>query len=42
MMPDQVQKWLRQQSEDLYAVGFNALVKWWDKCIIVGGGHVEK
>jgi hypothetical protein len=27
MMPDQVQKWLRQQSEDLYAVGFNALVK---------------
>jgi hypothetical protein len=27
MMPDQVQKWLRQQSKDLYSAGFNTLVK---------------
>jgi hypothetical protein len=25
-----------------YAVGFEALVKLWDKCICVGGGYVEK
>jgi hypothetical protein len=42
MMPDQVRKWLRQQSEDFYAVGFDALVKRLDKCIIVGGGYIEK
>jgi hypothetical protein len=24
------------------AVGFDALVKRWDKCINVGGGYVEK
>jgi hypothetical protein len=34
--------WLRQQSKDFYAAGFDALVKRWDKCIIVGGGYVEK
>jgi hypothetical protein len=34
--------WLRQQSKDLCAVGFDALVKRWDKCINVGGGYVEK
>jgi hypothetical protein len=39
MMPDQVRKWLRQQSNDFYAAGFDALVKRWDKCINVG---VEK
>jgi hypothetical protein len=27
MMPDQVRKWLRQQSIDFYAAGFDALVK---------------
>jgi hypothetical protein len=27
---------------DYYAVGFDALVKRWDKCISVGGGYVEK
>jgi hypothetical protein len=27
MMPDQVWKWLRQQSKDFYAAGFEALVK---------------
>jgi hypothetical protein len=42
MMLDKVQKWLRQQSKDFYAVGFIALIKGWDKCISVGGGHVEK
>jgi hypothetical protein len=35
-------KLLRQQSKDFYAVGFDALVKRWDKCINVGGGYVEK
>jgi hypothetical protein len=38
----EAQKWLRQQSKDFYAAGFDALVKRWDKCINVGGGHVEK
>jgi hypothetical protein len=38
MMPNQVRKWLRQQSKGLYAAGFDALVKRWDKCISVGGG----
>jgi thiamine kinase-like enzyme len=27
MMPDQVRKWLRQQSKDFYPAGFDALVK---------------
>jgi hypothetical protein len=36
-----VRKWLRQLSEDFYAVSFDALVKRWDKCISVGGGYVE-
>jgi hypothetical protein len=35
-------KWLRQQSKGFYADGFDALVKRWDKCINVDGGHVEK
>jgi hypothetical protein len=35
-------KWLRQQSKNFYAVGFDGLVKQWDKCINVGGGYVEK
>jgi hypothetical protein len=38
----EVRKWLRQQSEDFYAASFDALVKRWDKCINVGGGHVEE
>jgi hypothetical protein len=38
MMPDQVRKWLRQQTEYFY----DALVKWWDKCINLGGGYPEK
>jgi hypothetical protein len=42
VMPDQARKWLRQQSEDFYAAGFDALVKRWDKCMNVGGRYVEK
>jgi hypothetical protein len=38
----EVLKWLRQQSKDFYAAGFDAVVKGWDMCINVGGGHVEK
>jgi hypothetical protein len=41
MIPDQVWKWLRQQSKDFYAAGFDALIKRWDKCFSVGGGYVE-
>jgi hypothetical protein len=35
-------KWLRQESKDFYAAGFDALVKSCDKCINVGGRYVEK
>jgi hypothetical protein len=38
----EVQKWLRQWSKYFYTVGLNALIKQRDKCINVGGGHVEK
>jgi hypothetical protein len=38
----EARKWLRQQSNKFYAVGFDALVKRWEMCINVGGGHVEK
>jgi hypothetical protein len=38
----EVRKCQRQQSEDFCAVGFDALVKRWDKCISVGGGYTEK
>jgi hypothetical protein len=37
----EVWKWLRRQSKDFYVVGFEALVKQWDKCLNVGGGHVK-
>jgi hypothetical protein len=37
-----VRKWLRRQSKDFCAAGFDSLVKLWDKCISVGGGYVEK
>jgi hypothetical protein len=29
----EVRKWLRQRSKYMYAVGFDALAKQWDKCI---------
>jgi hypothetical protein len=35
-----VQKWLGQQSKGFHAVGFDALVKWWDMCISVSGGYI--
>jgi hypothetical protein len=38
----EVQKWLREQSNDFYAAGFDVLLKRWDKCINFGGGYVEK
>jgi hypothetical protein len=38
----EVRRWLRQQSKDFYAAGFDSLVKRRDKCINVGGGYVEK
>jgi hypothetical protein len=34
----EVWKWLRQQSNDFYAAGFDALVKRYVKCSNVGGG----
>jgi histone-lysine N-methyltransferase SETMAR len=36
----EARKWLRQQSEDFYAAGFDALVKRWAKCINVDGEYV--
>jgi hypothetical protein len=38
----EVRKWLKHQPNDFYAVGFDELMKRWDKCINVGGGYVEK
>jgi hypothetical protein len=38
----EVRNWLRQQSKDFCAAGFDALVDRWDKCIDVGKGYVEK
>jgi hypothetical protein len=38
----EVWKWLRQQSNNFYAAGFDTLVKRWDKYINVGGEYVEK
>jgi hypothetical protein len=38
----EARKWLRQQSKDFYAAGFDALVKRRHKCVNVGGGYVEK
>jgi hypothetical protein len=38
----EVRMWLKQQSKDFYAAGFDTLVKRWDKCVNVSGGHVEK
>jgi hypothetical protein len=41
MMPDQVRKWLRQQSKDFCVAGFDALVKQWDKYINADGQYDE-
>jgi hypothetical protein len=42
LVETEVWKWLRQQSKDFYAAGFDALIKRWDIYISVGGGYVEK
>jgi hypothetical protein len=46
MMPNQVALLRLQQkqqpSKNSYAVGFDILVKQWDKYINAGGGYVEK
>jgi hypothetical protein len=42
MINDQVRNWLKKQSKDFYATGFEALAKQWNKCINVDGGYVEK
>jgi hypothetical protein len=36
----EVRNWLRQQSKDLCAAGFDVMVKRWDKCSNVDGGYV--
>jgi hypothetical protein len=33
---------MAETTEDFYAAGFDALVKRWDRRIIVGGGYVER
>jgi hypothetical protein len=38
----EVRKWLRQESKDFYAAGFEALVKRRDSCVNVGEGYVLK
>jgi hypothetical protein len=38
----EMQKWLRRQSKEFFAAGFDALVKRWDKCTNVVGGYIEK
>jgi hypothetical protein len=38
----EVRKWFTQQTKDFNAVGFDAMVKRWDKRINVGGGYVTK
>jgi hypothetical protein len=38
----EMRKWLRQQTKDFCAAGFDALLKRWDKFINVCGGYVEK
>jgi hypothetical protein len=34
--------WFRQQPKELYAAGFQGLVKRWDKCLNVQADYVEK
>jgi hypothetical protein len=35
-------KWLRQQSRDFHAAGFDIPIKRWVEGVDVGGGYVEK
>lgn len=41
-MKNDVLQWFRRNNKSFYAEAFQALVKCWDKCIIVAGGYVEK
>jgi hypothetical protein len=34
--------WFQQQPKELYAAGFQGLVKRWDKCLNLCGDYVEK
>jgi hypothetical protein len=38
----EVTAWFRQQPKEFYAVGFQGLVKRWDKCLNVQGDYVEE
>jgi hypothetical protein len=38
----EVTTWFRQQPKEFYAVGFQGLVKRWDKCFNEQGDYVEK
>jgi (p)ppGpp synthase/HD superfamily hydrolase len=38
----EVRKWLRQQSKDFYAAGFEALIKRLDQCINIDEEYVKK
>jgi hypothetical protein len=38
----EVRNWFRQHSKDFHVAGFDALVKFCDKCINVDGEYVEK
>jgi hypothetical protein len=38
----EARNWLRQVKKDLYAEGFDALVKRWNKYINFGYGYIEK
>jgi hypothetical protein len=37
----ELRKYLKQQSKDFSAAGFDALIKRWDICTNVDGGYVE-
>jgi len=37
-----VRAWFRQQPQEIYAAGFQTLVKSWDKCLNLFGDYVEK
>jgi hypothetical protein len=41
-MDREVTAWFRQQPKELYAAGFQGLVKRWDKCLNVQGDYVDK
>jgi hypothetical protein len=38
----EVTTWFQQQPKEFYAVGFQGLVKRWDKCLNVQGDYVDE